>query len=97
MYKPCYPSGSRLGFLYGLPKVHKDDLPLRPILSACSTYNFNLSKAIIPFIPELSLNKYILKSSVEFVNSIINIPNADQLYMCSFNIQSLHLLLRLQI
>ena len=90
MYNSCYASGSRLGYLYGLPKVYKDNLPLRPILSACSTYYFNLSKAIIPFISELSLNDYILKNSVEFVNSISNIPNADQLYMCSFDIQSLY-------
>ena len=29
------PSGSRTTELYGLPKTHKSDAPLRPIVSAC--------------------------------------------------------------
>ena len=33
------PSGSRLAHLYGLPKTHKKELTMRPILSATQTYN----------------------------------------------------------
>jgi hypothetical protein len=32
-------SGSRAGIMYGLPKVHKSGIPLRPILSTVGTYN----------------------------------------------------------
>ena len=35
------PKGSRLAHLYGLPKTHKPQLAMRPILSATGTYNFN--------------------------------------------------------
>ena len=34
------PKGSRLAHLYGLPKTHKPELAMRPILSATGTYNF---------------------------------------------------------
>ena len=49
-YNSCYATGTRLGCLYGLSKVHKLNLPLRPIVSACGTYNFNLSEMPVPII-----------------------------------------------
>ena len=33
-FKKIYPCGSRPGVLYGLPKIHKEGTPLRPIISA---------------------------------------------------------------
>ena len=38
------PRGSRLAHLYGLPKTHKEQLAVRPILSATNTYNYSLAK-----------------------------------------------------
>ena len=34
-----HPKGSRLAHLYGLPKMHKEQLAMCPILSAMHTYN----------------------------------------------------------
>ena len=36
--------GSRLAHLYGLPKTHKQQLSMRPILSTTGTYNYALAK-----------------------------------------------------
>ena len=33
--KKIIPNSSRTAELYGLPKKHKDNVPLRPIVSAC--------------------------------------------------------------
>ena len=38
------PKSSRLAHLYGLPKTHKEQLSMRPILSASGTYNYPLAK-----------------------------------------------------
>ena len=38
--------GSRLAHLFGLPKMHKKDRAMRPILSATDTYNYNLAKQL---------------------------------------------------
>ena len=38
-YKLIYPVGSRPGALYGLAKVHKDNIPLRPVISMIGTPN----------------------------------------------------------
>ena len=52
------PSGSRLAHLYGLPKTHKEQLVMRPILSATDTYNFPLAKWFDEKLKPLSLNQY---------------------------------------
>ena len=49
-YEKIYPSGSKPGFIYVTPKIHKlkhnnmNDLSLRPITSSIGTYNYNLAK-----------------------------------------------------
>ena len=89
-YSTSYASGSKIGHLYGLPKVHKPNCPIRPILSACSAHNFQLGKALIPLISHLATNEYTLNNSKEFATSIQCINNANSLYMCSFDIVSLY-------
>ena len=37
------PVSSRPGVLNGLLKVHKKDVPIRPIISSIDTYNYNLA------------------------------------------------------
>jgi hypothetical protein len=89
-YNNCRISGSRLGGLYGLPKVHKHNCPVRPILSACNTHNFKLGKELLPLISHLAENEFALKNSFDFVNDIQKIQDADILYMCSFDVESLY-------
>ena len=43
-YNDCFTSGLSLGFLYFLSKIHKDNCPVRSILSACNMHNSNLEK-----------------------------------------------------
>lgn len=42
-FKQLAPTDSRPGILYGLPKIHKDNIPLRPILLAIGTHSDNLA------------------------------------------------------
>ncbi|CAF1274644.1 unnamed protein product [Didymodactylos carnosus] len=41
-YKLARPCGSQFARLYGLPKVHKPNRPIRPILSSVKTFNYGL-------------------------------------------------------
>ena len=84
------PSGSNLGILYGLPKVHKIGNPLRPILSTIGTHNYKLAKYLIPLINRWSTNKYTVNNSFEFVKFINNQPCNDKYVMASFDITSLY-------
>lgn len=89
-YDKCYSSGSQLGVLYGLPKIHKENCPIRPIVSACSTHNFNIGKELIPLISHLATNEYTLKNSYDFVSCINNFSGADNYFMCSLDVESLY-------
>ena len=83
------PSGTSPGVLYGLPKTHKINVPIRPILSTIGTFNYNLAKYLVPIIEPLTTNEYTLKNSFEFVKDIKSINNNNNVVMASFDIQSL--------
>ena len=46
-YWSMKPSGSNPGIMYGLPKVHKPDCPMRPIVSSIGTYNYHVAKYLV--------------------------------------------------
>jgi len=82
-------SGSGAGIMYGLPKIHKEEVPLRPIISSFKSYNYKLAKWLDSLIkPLLNDNKFILKDSFDFVNRISKIDISNSL-MVSFDIESL--------
>ena len=66
-------SGARPGILYGLPKVHKNNCPMRPILSASGTFNYNLAKFLVPLIKPFSENEYTVSDSFDFLKNISEI------------------------
>ena len=57
------PKGSRLAHLYGLPKTHKPDLSMRPVLSATNTYNYPLTKWLEEKLKPLSTTAYTISES----------------------------------
>ena len=73
------PSGSRLAHLYGLPKTHKKELAMRPILSATQTYNYALAKWLDDKLKSLVTNQYMISDTFEFVNEVheLVINNGD--------------------
>ena len=82
-------SGTNPGVMYGLPKVHKTNIPLRPILSANNTCSYKLSKFLVPKLAHLTTNEYTLKNSYEFADFINSLQNSNKFVMCSFDIESL--------
>ena len=84
------PCGSRPGILYGLPKIHKENCPTRPILSASGTFNYNLSKFIVPLIRPFTMNEYTVSDTFSFLDTISNVKNADDYVMASIDIVSLY-------
>ena len=75
--------------MYGLPKIHRESTPLRPILSANNTPSYNLSKFLVSKLTSLTTNEYTLKNSYEFSEYIKTLRNANRLTMCSFDVESL--------
>ena len=64
------PTGSRLAHLYELPKTHKRQLAMRPILSATGTYNYALAKWLDAKLKPLSVNEHTITDIFAFTNEI---------------------------
>ena len=46
LYKRLYPTGANAPKFYGLPKVHKDGTPLRPIVSSVGSVSYETAKEL---------------------------------------------------
>ncbi|XP_037803032.1 uncharacterized protein LOC119597528 [Penaeus monodon] len=79
-------SGSRPGLLYGLPKVHKPNIPLRPIISSIGTFNYNTAKFLVPIISPLTTNQYTIENSTTFVSEITSLTFQQPITMASFDV-----------
>ena len=44
VYEAIFPAGSQRPRMYGLPKIHKKDVPLRPILSMTGSAQHQFAK-----------------------------------------------------
>ena len=88
-YNLMYVSGTKPGIFYGLPKVHKRDIPLRPILSAIGTAGYNIAKFFVPLLSIFTTNEFTINDSFSFVNEIVSIPDSDCYVMATFDIKSL--------
>ena len=90
VYSKLYPNGSTVCMIYGLPKIHKENLPLRPVLSAIGTHNYNLAKYLTDIITPVSNSKncYSAKDTFDFISRISKAEIANK-YMVSFDVESL--------
>ncbi len=79
-----------LSRLYGLPKTHKPDFPIRPILSMCNSPTYELAKWLCDVLQPVrsAVGQNIVKDSFSFVDSISNMNLSDR-FMVSFDVQSL--------
>ena len=76
--------------IYGLPKVHKEGVPMRPIVSPIGSPMYCLAKELARILtPLTSKNTYTVKNSSEFVRRLkdVVINPADKLV--SFDVTSL--------
>ena len=86
------PAGSKRPRLYGLPKIHKEGNPIRPILSTIdspqSPVAHYLKEILQPVLNKYS--KYCIKDSFKFAEYMNSQPLQDKkFYMCSYDIKSL--------
>ena len=84
------PSHSNAPFLYGLPKVHKADIPMRPIVNTRGSPTYNLAQHLTGIITPLTgKTSSFVKNSSHFVGKVnkLQVPNSTM--MISFDVKSL--------
>ena len=87
-YSLARPVGAMPARLYGLPKLHKKDTPLRSVMSATKTVGYGLGKVLTRRLNHLRQSPYVVKDSFDFVEKIKKSTNADKT-MVSVDVKSL--------
>ena len=89
LYEKLRPVGSQPARLYGLAKVHKDNTPMRPVLSMPGSAYAKIGKQValwLSKVPEWNIN-----ASTQLISDAIKnltLPNTDELI--SFDVSSLY-------
>ncbi|CAF2534635.1 unnamed protein product [Rotaria sp. Silwood2] len=90
-YYRARPTGSKPRRLYGLPKIHKQPVSLRPVLSSIGTFNYRLGKVLTQMLSDLIDKKRLIRDSFSFVKDLHTLDDPLSTYkMVSFDIVSLY-------
>ena len=67
-YRRLYPTGAGSPKFYGLPKIHKPGIPLRPIISSIDTVTYNTAKELAKILkPLVGLSNHHVHNTRDFV------------------------------
>ena len=89
-YKKMYPTGASSPKLYGLPKIHKKDNPLRPIVSSQGSVSYGVAKDIAKILKSLTgSNNHQVLNSKEFADDIKKIKLEEGECIISYDVASL--------
>ncbi|KAL9967396.1 hypothetical protein ACROYT_G025613 [Oculina patagonica] len=90
VYNKIRPRHKQPPRIYGLPKIHKADVPLRPIVSCVNTFTYDLSAYLANILSPLTGNSdFAVTNSAHFVSTISSETILDNEIMVSFDVESL--------
>ena len=81
-YYYLYPTAEDIPKFYGLPKIHKANAPLRPIVACRGTIVYNVAKFVAQIIaPLVGKSQYHIENSKDLVNklSVLNVGEEESL------------------
>ncbi|XP_044745164.1 uncharacterized protein LOC123307028 [Coccinella septempunctata] len=82
---------SKIPKIYGLPKVHKADIPLRPIVSCNQSPLYKLSKYMANILSKaINNNQYYIKNSFNLKESLRNVKLQSDHRLYSLDVKSLY-------
>ena len=71
IYRKMYPTGASPPRFYGLPKIHKNNIPLRPIVSSIGSVAYGLAKVLADIIkPLMGCSEHHVQNSHMFAEEI---------------------------
>ena len=78
--------------LYGLPKLHKPNIPMRPIVSFCGSPTYHLMSKYLPtvFQPLTGQSSHKLQSTENLIDAIKTARIPDDHRLVSFDVKSLY-------
>ena len=89
-YLQLYPTAEETPKLYGLPKVHKANIPLRPIVACRGSIAYDTARFTADLIsPLVGKTRYFLKNSKDLVEKLRDIVLEDDEELVSFDVVAL--------
>jgi len=91
VYNEIRPTAAVIPTLYGLPKVHKENIPLRPILCSIGSFIYQCASWLSKSLSELRRHPTTAKDTFEFLRIILIADHEldRNRIMCSFDVKSL--------
>ena len=90
VYKRLYPTGTGSPKFYGLPKIHKAGIPLRPIISSIGTVTYNTAKELARILkPLVGLSNHHIQNTMDFVEQIKEVKLKKEESMVSYDVTAL--------
>ena len=89
-YKRMYPTGAGSPKFYGLPKIHKPDTPLRPIVSSTDTVSYNTAKELAKILqPLVGLSTHHLQNTKDFIQQLKDVKLQQDESIKSYDVKAL--------
>ena len=90
LYFRIYPTSDLAPKFYGLPKIHKTQVPLRPIVSSIGSITYQLSKFLTQVLsPLVGKSPHFVQNSSDFVKKIKELEVPPGRKMISYDVTAL--------
>ena len=90
LYKKMYPTGAVPPKFYGLPKIHKRDIPLRPIVSSRGSTNYEVSRKLARILrPLVGSSPHHIKNTGDFIEQTKGIDLQANECITSYDVSAL--------
>ena len=90
LYKRLYPTGAGSPKFYGPPKIHKEGIPLRTIVSSIGAASYETSKELARILkPLVGKSIYHVHNTQDFIQQIKDIKLQEDQCMMSFDVKAL--------
>ena len=79
-------------YLYGLVKTHKENYPMRPVISSVTTAQYKLSKWLVKILSPLlgNISQSHIKNNIDLLDKLNNLKLNYDFKMYSFDVKSLY-------
>ena len=89
-YKRLYPTGAGSPKYYGLPKIHKQGVPLRPIISSRGSATYESAKELAKILkPLVGKSPHHVQNNQDFLDSIRGIKIKPEECIMSYDVSAL--------
>ena len=90
LYKKMYPTGAVAPKFYGLPKIHKRDIPIRPIVSSRGSISYEVAKELARILrPLVGNSTHHIKNTHDFVEQMKGITLQANECITSYDVSAL--------